>query len=212
MLMTKLKSKETLASLIKGKVFIINCHGCKEIGFPEAEAKEFEAELSAQGIVTGIMTADYMCNPENMKLRLRGHMAKIAEADTVLVLSCGVGVQTVAEFLEDKRVLAACDTMELPGFQGVTPLEYDCGQCGECWLNLTGGICPITACSKSLVNGPCGGTKNGKCELSQNMDCGWERIINRLKEQGRLDLLRCPTKLHDFNTDQATKAAKETID
>lgn len=137
-------------------------------------------------------------------------MAKIAEADAVLVFSCGVGVQTISETLEDKPVYACCDTVELPGFQGVTPLEYDCGQCGECFLNLTGGICPITACSKSLVNGPCGGTKNGKCEVCPEMDCGWERIIQRLKEQGRLDVLRCATQLHDFNTDQATKTAKES--
>ena len=112
--------------------------------------------------------------------------------------------------LEDVRVYACCDTVELPGFQGVTPLNYDCGQCGECYLNLTGGICPITACSKSLVNGPCGGTKNGKCEVCPDMDCGWERIIRRLKAQGRLDVLKCGVQIHDFNTDEATKATKES--
>ena len=67
-------------------------------------------------------------------------MSEIEDADVVLVFSCGVGVQTVAGYLEDKRVCAACDTYPLPGFQGVTPLEYDCGQCGECYLNLTGGF------------------------------------------------------------------------
>lgn len=210
MLMTKLKSKETLASLIDGKVFIINCHGCKEIGFPEEEAAQLQKELADEGRVVGVLTTDYICNPENMQLRLRSCMAEIAEADTVLVFSCGVGVQTVSAYLEEQRVLAACDTIALPGFQGVTPLEYDCGQCGECFLNLTGGICPITACSKSLVNGPCGGTKNGKCEVCPDMECGWERIIQRLKAQGRLDVLRCPTQLHDFNTDEATKATKES--
>ena len=210
MLMTKLKSKETLASLIRGKVFLIHCHGCKEVGFPVEEAKALQNELAAQGRVVGVITADYICNPENMKLRLKAHMAELAEADTVLVFSCGVGVQTVAEYLEDQRVIAACDTLPLPGFQGVTPLEYDCGQCGECFLNLTGGICPITACSKSLVNGPCGGTKDGKCEVCPEMECGWERIIQRLKAQGRLDILRCPAQLHDFNTDEVTKATKES--
>ena len=210
MLMTKLKSKESLASLIDGKVFIINCHGCKEVGFPEEEAKALQSELAAEGKVVGILTTDYICNPENMKLRLRSHLAEISEADAVMVFSCGVGVQTVASYLEDQKVLAGCDTLPLPGFQGVTPLEYDCGQCGECFLNLTGGICPITACSKSLVNGPCGGTKNGKCEVCPDMECGWERIVQRLKAQGRLDILRCPTQLHDFNTDEATKATKES--
>ena len=210
MLMTKLKSEEAIASLTSGKVFIINCHGCKEVGFPEAEARQLQKDLAAEGKLAGTLTADYICNPENMKLRLRSHMAQIAEADAVLVLSCGVGVQTVASYLEDQRVYAACDTLPLPGFQGVTPLEYDCGQCGQCFLNLTGGICPITACSKSLVNGPCGGTKDGMCEVSPDMECGWERIYRRLEQQGRLDLLRCPTQLHDFNTDEATKACKES--
>ena len=210
MLMTKLKTKEALASLSGGKVFLINCHGCKEVGFPEAEAKAFQKELADAGKVVGSMTTDYICNPDNLQLRLKAHMAEIAEADAVLVFSCGVGVQTVAEYLEDTRVYACCDTIELPGFQGVTPLEYDCGQCGECFLNLTGGICPITACSKSLVNGPCGGTKDGKCEVCPEMECGWERIIQRLKAQGRLDVLKCGTQLHDFNTDEVTKATKES--
>ncbi|MDO5153180.1 MAG: methylenetetrahydrofolate reductase C-terminal domain-containing protein [Eubacteriales bacterium] len=210
MLMTKLKSKEAISSLIDGTVFIINCHGCKEVGFPEEEAKQLQQELAAGGKVVGVLTTDYICNPENMKLRLRSHLAQIAEADAVLVFSCGVGVQTVAAYLEDQKVYAACDTVALPGFQGVTPLNYDCGQCGECFLNLTGGICPITACSKSLVNGPCGGTKSGKCEVDPSMECGWERIIQRLKAQGRLDILRCPAKMHDFNTDEATKSRKES--
>ena len=175
MLITQLKAKETIVSLAAGKkVFIINCHGCKEVRFPEKEAVELQKELSAEGNVTGIMTTDYICNPENMQLRLQKHMDKIREADLVLVFSCGVGVQTIAEYLEDKMVCAACDTYPVPGFQGVTPLEYKCDQCGECYLNLTGGICPITACSKSLVNGQCGGSKNGKCEVDSDMECGWE--------------------------------------
>ena len=205
MLITRLKSEETITSLCSGKVFIINCHGCKEVGFPEEEANALQKKLADAGKVVGTLTTDYVCNPTELALRLRGPRAKIAEADAVLVFSCGVGVQTISETLEDKPVYACCDTVELPGFQGVTPLEYDCGQCGECFLNLTGGIC-----SKSLVNGPCGGTKNGKCEVCPEMDCGWERIIQRLKEQGRLDVLRCATQLHDFNTDQATKTAKES--
>ena len=113
MLITQLKSKETIVSLVE------------------------------VGNVTGIITTDYICNPENMKLRLQKHKSAIDAADVVLVFSCGVGVQTIAEYLEDKKVCAACDTYPLPGFQGVTPLEYDCDQCGECYLNITGGICRI---------------------------------------------------------------------
>ena len=182
-------------------MFIINCHGCKEVRFPEKEAEEFQKELAAEGKVTGIITTDYICNPENMKLRLEKHMDAINAADMVLVFSCGVGVQTVAEYLEDKKVCAACDTYPLPGFQGVTPLEYDCKQCGECYLNITGGICPITACSKSLVNGQCGGSKNGKCEVDSEMECGWERIYRRLAQLGRLDVLKCPVQVRNYATD-----------
>ena len=161
MLITELKGKDAILSLIRGKVFIINCHGCKEIHFPEAEAVALEKELTEAGRVAGAITTDYICNVENLKLRLQKHTAAIESAETILVLSCGVGVQTVADMFPEKRVCAGCDTYALPGFQGVTPLEHDCRQCGECYLNLTGGICPITACSKSLVNGQCGGAKNG---------------------------------------------------
>ena len=201
MLITELKNKETILSLVTGKVFIVNCHGCKEVHFPEAEADELQKEMMAAGNVTGIITTDYICNPDNMKIRLSKHAAAIEAADTILVFSCGVGVQTVAENFPGKKVCAACDTYALPGFQGVTPLEYDCRQCGECYLNLTGGICPITACSKSLVNGQCGGAKDGKCEVDPSMECGWERIQRRLAQIGRLDVLKCPVQVRDYAID-----------
>ena len=202
MLITQLKAKDTIASLPGDKFFIINCHGCKEVRFPEEDAKAFEKELSDAGRVTGILTTDYICNPENMKLRLERRKEEIDAADAVLILSCGVGVQTVSEYLPEKRVYAACDTYALPGYQGVTPLEYDCDQCGECYLNITGGICPITACSKSLVNGQCGGAKNGRCEVDGDMECGWERIVRRLTQVGRLDVLKCPVQVRNYATDQ----------
>ena len=198
MLITELKNTEAIKALLTGKVFIINCHGCKEVWFPEHEAEAFQKELPN---VTGIFTTDYICNPNHLKLRLERFAAQIEAADTILVFSCGVGVQTVAAMFETKRVCAACDTYALPGFQGVTPLEYDCKQCGECYLNLTGGICPITACSKSLLNGQCGGAKNGMCEVDPNMECGWERIQRRLTQVGRLDALKCPVQVRNYATD-----------
>ena len=205
MLITEMKAKDTLRSLITGKVFIINCHGCKEIKFPEQEAEEFQKELAAEGVVTGVITTDYICNPENTQLRLAPYAAQIEEADMVLVFSCGVGVQTIASYLDGKKVCAACDTYALPGYQGVTPLEHDCGQCGQCYLNLTGGICPITACSKSLINGQCGGAKKGKCEVDPNMECGWERIYQKLKAIGRLDAMKCPVQIRNYATDDLVK-------
>ena len=176
MLITELKSREAIEALLTGKVFIINCHGCKEVHFPEKEAEALQKELTERGIVTGIMTTDYICNPENMKLRLKKHMSEIAMADMVLVFSCGVGVQTVAEYLENKKVCAACDTYPLPGYQGVTPLEHKCDQCG--------------------------GAKAGKCEVDPDMECGWERIYRRLKQVGRLDVLKCPVQIRNYATDK----------
>ena len=205
MLITELKAKEVIESLASGKVFIINCHGCREIRFPEKEADELQKELCDAGKVTGILTTDYICNAENLKLRLEKHAAAIEAAEAVLVFSCGVGVQTVSDYLEGKRVYACCDTYALPGFQGVTPLEHDCKQCGQCYLNLTGGICPITACSKSLINGQCGGAKKGKCEVDPNMECGWERIYQKLKAIGRLDAMKCPVQIRNYATDDLVK-------
>ena len=201
MLITELKNKDVIKSQLQGKVFVLTCHGCKEIYFPEHEADELIKELLDAGIVTGTLTTDYICNEENSKLRLQKHAVAIEAADTILVLSCGVGVQTIASFYPEKRVCAGCDTIALPGFQGVTPLEHDCKKCGECYLNLTGGICPLTACSKSLVNGQCGGAKDGKCEVDPNMACGWERIQKRLEKVGRLDALKCPVQIRNYATD-----------
>ena len=205
MLITELKSTETLRQQIKGKVFVLNCHGCREIRFPEHEADAFQAELTAEGIVTGIFTTEYICNDENLAVILKPHAAAIEAAETIAVFSCGVGVQTVAAMFPAKRVVACCDTYALPGYQGVTPLEVDCKQCGECFLNLTGGICPLTACSKSLVNGQCGGAKNGKCEVDPNMECGWERIYQKLKKIGRLDAMKCPVQIRNYATDDQAK-------
>ena len=199
MLITELKAKDAILSLIRGKVFLLNCHGCKEIRFPEKEAEELKNELAAADKLTGTATTEYICNKENLALQLQLHRQQIQQADAVLVLSCGVGVQTVAQLLPEKKVYAACDTIALPGFQGVTPLEYDCKQCGQCYLNITGGICPITACSKSLVNGQCGGAKNGMCEVDPTMECGWERIQKRLAQIGRLDALKAPIQIRNYN-------------
>ena len=206
MLITELKNVDTIKGLIVGKAFIINCHGCKEIRFPEHEADAFQAELTAEGVVTGIFTTEYICNDENLAVILKPHAAAIEAAETIAVFSCGVGVQTVAAMYPGKRVVACCDTYALPGYQGVTPLEVDCKQCGECFLNLTGGICPLTACSKSLVNGQCGGAKNGKCEVDPNMECGWERIYQKLKKIGRLDAMKCPVQIRNYATDDQAKA------
>ena len=199
MLITKLKDLDSIAPLAGSNAFFIICEGCKEVYFPEEEAAQLRDELAAKGS----MTSEYICNPDNLTFQLGKHMDKLNSADTVLVFSCGVGVQTVSASFPDKKVFAACDTYSLPGDQGVTPLEYDCDQCGECHLNNTGGICPITACSKSLVNGQCGGSKDGKCEVDKDMECGWERIYRRLEKMEALDTLMYPVKIRNFAADAA---------
>jgi len=198
MLITRLKPKDEIVSLARGKTVIINCEGCNEVFLPEIEAAEVQEVLMGMGTVLTVIKTDYVCNRPALELQIKKHIDSIANANTVLVFACGVGVQTVAERLIEVPVFAACDTYPLPGYQGVTPLDYDCAQCGECHLNDTGGICPITTCSKSLVNGQCGGAKDGKCEVDNDMDCGWEQIYKQLKELKLLDDLRHPVKIRDF--------------
>jgi len=201
MLITELKQKEEILSLISANTVIIGCIGCSEMHFPRAEALGLQNELLENGCVSAVIMTDYICNPEHLQLQLKKHISEVDRSDSILVFSCGVGVQTVAETFENNRVLAACDTYPLPGHQGVTPLEYDCDQCGECYLSYTGGICPITACSKSLVNGQCGGSKNGKCEVDKDMECGWERIYRRLEKLNLLSELSGLVKVRNFAPD-----------
>ena len=204
MLMTKPKSPEALAPHLRGRIFLATCQGCREVSVAETEEETCRLieMLEENGRISGRLTADYICNPAYFKERFDKYAEEITEADTILVFACGVGVQTVADAFPGKRVCAGNDTYPLPGSQGVTPLEHDCDRCGQCYLNLTGGICPVTACSKSLINGQCGGAKNGKCEVDPNMECGWERIQKRLEKIGRLDALKCPVQVRNYATDE----------
>lgn len=195
MLITQLKPEAELAPYITGKVMVISCEGCREVYFPEADALELQKNGSLKNLITTIKT-DSICNPDNQQLQK--HSEKVKSADTILVIACGVGIQTTAELFDDKKVIAACDTYPLHGWQGVTPLEYRCAQCGECFLNDTGGVCPITSCSKGLINGQCGGVKEGKCEIDKDMDCGWEQIYKQLERLDQLGTLKGSVKIRDF--------------
>lgn len=181
MLITELKPTDELVPILGRKTFFILCRGCSEVCFPEEEAAAFQKAFPAHGT----LNANYICNPQNLAAVLSCRADALQEADAVLVFSCGVGVQTAADQLADKRVFAACNTKILPGYASVTPSDADCSRCGECHLNLTGGICPVTACAKGLLNGQCGGAKNGRCEVDETMPCGWERIERRLVALGQ---------------------------
>ncbi len=193
MLVTQIKPAEELDGLLPKSLFVINCLGCKEVFFPLKEAMESVEGLRKSGIkITGEEMADYLCRPDFTEKRLKLYSEGIKKADGVLVYSCGVGVQTVAEKITDVKdipVFTGCDTVRLAGFAGLTPSELDCIRCGECILGLTSGICPVANCAKGLVNGPCGGAMNGKCEISSEKDCIWLLIYERLKKQGRLKML-----------------------
>lgn len=125
---------------------------------------------------------------------------RVAEADVVLSLGCGVGVQALAERYPQALVVPGLNTkfMGLPLEQGVWAER--CAACGDCLLGLTGGICPIARCAKQLLNGPCGGASKGKCEISPEIDCAWQLIYDKLNAQNRLHLLMEITPPKDWRT------------
>ena len=194
MLFTKTKPvEEILESLGREKnIFLLACNGCAE-ACDTGSTKGLEAmgaELEkADKKLTGTCLVDFLCNKLLVTTRLSKEMDKIQQADSILVLTCGVGVQAVSKVVS-KTVHPADDTVSLGGLQGLWPSEERCDACGQCALDYTGGICPITSCAKSLLNGPCGGAKEGKCEVDSEKDCGWQLIYERLEKLGRLENLK----------------------
>ena len=188
----RLKAAEELTQLLSGvdNLFVIACNKCfKEFETTnEPDCQEFvEFAKSLGKNVTGVAKADFLCN----KTQTRKVLADLIPEGTehVVAVSCGLGVQTVAD-LVDISTLAACNSLNYTGHHGMALTKKACDACAQCYLNITGGICPIVDCSKSLVNGQCGGAKNGKCEVSPDKDCAWEKIQQRLAAQGRLDELK----------------------
>jgi ferredoxin len=114
---------------------------------------------------------------------------QVKEADLVLSLGCGIGVQAIAEHFPETWVVPGLNTkfLGLPTEQGVW--QERCAACGDCILGLTGGICPIARCSKSLLNGPCGGSEDGHCEISADVPCAWQLIYDRLSSLNKLEVL-----------------------
>ena len=194
---SKKKLAEVVASCGPAKnILLIGCGGCPvgmETGGPEQLRKAAAALAEAGKSITGELMIEMVCNKALVGVRLGRHIAAAKAAECVVVYSCGVGVQSVGNILM-RPVAPGLNTIHVGGMQGLWPGKERCGQCGDCLLAYTGGICPITACSKSLVNGTCGGTNKGKCEVSKNKDCGWYLIYDRLKALGRLDDLKRMTE------------------
>ncbi|MDY7035835.1 MAG: methylenetetrahydrofolate reductase C-terminal domain-containing protein, partial [Thermodesulfobacteriota bacterium] len=174
-----------------GRVFIIGCGTCVTLtqtgGEPEVTA--MAGKLSGQGkLVTGNMVVPVACDNLTGEA-LNEYGKQIDQADVVLIMTCAFGVQTLSRQLK-KMAVPALDTIFIGKETGAGQFDEICAQCGTCILGETGGICPVTSCHKGLVNGPCGGTNNGKCEIDSNKDCAWTVIYNRLKELDRMDLMR----------------------
>jgi len=126
---------------------------------------------------------------------------KIGEADAVLSMACGVGVQFASEIFEGKRVIPALNTKFYGTTLDVGVWSERCAGCGDCVLDKFGGVCPVARCSKSLMNGPCGGSQDGKCEVDPDgIDCGWQLIYDRLSALGMLDRLEESEPIKDWST------------
>ena len=184
----------------KDNLFIIACNKCfKEFEtVDEPDCGEFEKLAAEQGkTVTGSAKVDFLCNKIQTEKKLQDMIPEGTE--NVFVISCGLGIQTVAD-LAGKPVFAASNSLNYRGHHGMALTERSCDACAQCYLNITGGICPIVDCSKSLINGQCGGAKNGKCEVDSNKDCAWEKIYQRLEKQGRLEeFLNQPVQIRDYS-------------
>ena len=194
MIVSAQKPWEEILSYLDGDndVFILGCNGCAEAsgsGGP-FQVEEIKGKLEGEGKkVTGFTTIDFLCLKALVKSRLRGRVEQLEAADSILVMTCGVGVQAVAAAV-NKVCHPACNTISLGGSRGEWKGKERCLECGDCLLDYTGGICPLTACTKGLINGQCGGASKGKCELNPERDCGWELIYQRLKDLNQLDKLR----------------------
>jgi ferredoxin len=169
------------------KVFIMGCGECATMSHTggEPEVLQAKAALEQQGRqVTGWSIGEVACHAGGQRLEVRKHYGEIESADAVLVLACGAGVQTMADAV-GKPVFPGLESVFLGNIVRNGEFEERCQMCGDCVLDKTAGICPVTTCPKGLLNGPCGGMWNGMCEVLTDRECVHVRIRRRLVEQGR---------------------------
>lgn len=190
---TQPKPEEELDRLLDNlvRVFLVGCGTCATLthtgGEPEVQAMK-ESLLKKGKMVTGHLVLPVAC--DNMaRESLAECEGAIRQAEVLVILSCAFGVQTLARQF-NKLVVPALDTLFMGKETGPGQFGEICTQCGQCILGETAGICPVTACHKGLVNGPCGGTDQGRCEIDRDRDCAWTLIYNRLKDLGRLDSMK----------------------
>ncbi len=211
MLTTKQKPLEEILEYTAGekKIFVVGCRGCAEGCHTggEKEVLEMKEQLEQAGkTVTGTSLIDFMCNDSLVRVTLNAHEGKIVDSDSLLALCCGVGVQATSSVV-DRMVHPGCNTVSMGGRHAEWRQGERCMECGDCMLEYTGGICPIARCSKMLLNGPCGGSADGKCEVSPDVPCAWQEIIDRLTKLGRLDKLSQITAPKDWSVSLMAGAA-----
>jgi ferredoxin len=195
MIVAEQKPLNEQKSLIDGadNVLVVGCGTCVTVCFAGGSREaaitsaslRMATKLDGNGRNVSDVTVQRQCEWEY----LDQIADQVKEADVVLSLGCGIGVQAIAEHFPDTWVVPGLNTtfLGLPSEQGVWAER--CAACGDCVLGLTGGICPIARCSKSLLNGPCGGSEAGHCEIDPDTDCAWQLIYDRLSSKNKLDLL-----------------------
>ncbi len=203
MIITKQKPFADILAALDGcaKVFLIGCAKCATVckSGGEEEIWQMQEQLSSTGKeITGSIVIDEVCHMLRTARDLRGKKEMVGEADALLVLACGAGVQSVSSASE-KRTVAGLDTLFLGNIRRLGQFEQKCSLCGECILTETAGICPVTVCAKGLLNGPCGGMQEGRCETDPEAECAWNQIYQRLQNQGKVENLRTYVAQKDFS-------------
>ena len=210
MIMAKAKPIEEIIRDIgnREKILLIGCNGCVAVceagGLKEVQMLASTLRMyfvkNGRRVAIDEISLTRQCDKEY----LSEIKDRVDQYDALVSLACGAGVQFLAEMYEEKFVYPAVDTC----FIGVT-LEQGvwserCQACGQCVLSSTGGICPVARCSKRMLNGPCGGSENGKCEISvlvgRDVPCGWHLIYERLKKLGNLDRFGVPECNKDWTS------------
>lgn len=195
MIVAKRKTFEEIKGLIDGfeRLLNVGCGTCvavclvggeKEVQILNAEI-ELAGKIAGKPVVIDGVTVERQCDREY----LEPLDTQVDEYDALLTMACGAGVQFLAERYPGKPVLPMVDTTFIGVNQGMGWYEERCRSCSSCVLGVTGGVCPITMCAKSLFNGPCGGTNHGNCEIDDKQPCAWHMIHERLEKQGRLDCM-----------------------
>jgi len=196
MIITEQKPLEEIIDSLKkySKIFLIGCGECATVckSGGKDEVAKIQRELESVGKkIVGISVPDAPCLASSLKMELARNTASLKEADAVLVLACGLGVQSVKDNNRFKTaVFAACNTLCGAVVDSQGKFLEKCSMCAECVLNYTGGICPVTLCPKGILNGPCGGMEKEKCEVDRDKDCAWVLIYKELDKNNDLDLLK----------------------